>query len=190
MVKRCFLQFSAFVERQLIDVPPPECDVTSPHCPANDLKYYSSSLFFSVYRHLGIEIFKRRKVFAPSRSKRPSAEYYRFGSRILLLPSSQVFITYFIAFDGLKPVTYKIGKSVIVAAHGNSLRALVKYLDNIPEDVIAELNIPTGAPLVYTLDENLKPIPHKDSIAPLQGYYLGNQDEIRARILGVKNQTK
>lgn len=80
----------------------------------------------------------------------------------------------------------KSGKNVVIAAHGNSLRALVKYLDNIPEDVIAELNIPTGAPLVYTLDENLKPIPHRDAIAPLQGRYLGNQEDIRARILGVK----
>jgi len=55
----------------------------------------------------------------------------------------------------------KSGKRVIIAAHGNSLRALVKYLDNIPENDIAELNIPTGVPLVYTLDANLKPIPHK-----------------------------
>ena len=45
---------------------------------------------------------------------------------------------------------------------------VVKYLDNIPDDVITELNIPTGAPLVYYLDENLKPIPHPDAIAPLQ----------------------
>lgn len=52
-------------------------------------------------------------------------------------------------------------------ALGNSLRALVKYLDNIPEDVIAGLNIPTGVPLVYNLDENLQPIPHPDAIAPL-----------------------
>ena len=84
----------------------------------------------------------------------------------------------------------KSGKNVIIAAHGNSLRALVKYLDNIPEDDIAELNIPTGAPLVYELDDDLKPIPHPDAIAPLQGRYLGNQAEIRARIEGVKNQTK
>jgi 2,3-bisphosphoglycerate-dependent phosphoglycerate mutase len=78
----------------------------------------------------------------------------------------------------------------VIAAHGNSLRALVKHLDNIPEDVIAELNIPTAVPLVYDLDANLKPIPHKDAIKPLNGRYLGNQDEIRARIDGVKNQTK
>ncbi|MFN7917634.1 MAG: 2,3-diphosphoglycerate-dependent phosphoglycerate mutase [Vicinamibacterales bacterium] len=59
----------------------------------------------------------------------------------------------------------KSGKRVIVAAHGNSLRALVKYLDNISEADIVELNIPTGIPLVYELDENLKPIRH---------YYLGD----------------
>ena len=79
----------------------------------------------------------------------------------------------------------KSGKRVIIAAHGNSLRALVKYLDDIPESVIAELNIPTGAPLVYTLDENLKPIKNKDAISPLQGLYLGDLDNIRARIEGM-----
>lgn len=84
----------------------------------------------------------------------------------------------------------KSGKNVLVAAHGNSLRALVKHLDGISEEEITELNIPTGIPLVYHLDENLKPIAHKDSFAPLSGFYLGNQDEIRQRILGVKNQTK
>ena len=50
----------------------------------------------------------------------------------------------------------------------------MKYLDNIPDDVITELNIPTGAPLVYYLDENLKPIPHKDAIAPLQVRKISN----------------
>ena len=56
-----------------------------------------------------------------------------------------------------------------VAAHGNSLRALVKHLDGIPEDVITELNIPTATPLVYDLDADLKVVPHPDAIAPLQG---------------------
>lgn len=84
----------------------------------------------------------------------------------------------------------KAGKTVLIAAHGNSLRALVKHLDNIDEATIAELNIPTGTPLVYELDDNLKPIPQSGAIAPLQGRYLGNQDAIRARIEGVKNQTK
>ena len=85
--------------------------------------------------------------------------------------------------------TIKSGKKVVIAAHGNSLRSLVKFLDGISENEIAELNIPTGVPLVYDLDENLKPIPHKDSIAPLKGRYIGNQADIRARIEGVKAQT-
>lgn len=84
----------------------------------------------------------------------------------------------------------KQGKKVIIAAHGNSLRALVKHLDNIPEDIIAELNIPTGVPLVYYFDENLNPIPQKDAISPLQGKYIGDLEDIKARIQGVKNQTK
>ena len=84
----------------------------------------------------------------------------------------------------------KAGKNVIIAAHGNSLRALVKHLDNIGEDVIAELNIPTGTPLVYELDDDLKPIPQEGAFSPLSGRYLGDQDAIRARIEGVKNQTK
>mmetsp|Transcript_33197 Transcript_33197/g.69865 ORF Transcript_33197/g.69865 Transcript_33197/m.69865 type:complete len:288 (-) Transcript_33197:163-1026(-) len=84
----------------------------------------------------------------------------------------------------------KSGKDVIIAAHGNSLRALVKHLDNIGEDVIAELNIPTGTPLVYELDDDLKPIPQEGAFGPLSGRYLGDQDAIRARIEGVKNQTK
>lgn len=84
----------------------------------------------------------------------------------------------------------KSGKTVLIAAHGNSLRALVKHLDGIDESTIAELNIPTGTPLVYELDDNLRPIPQKGAISPLQGRYLGDQDAIRARIEGVKNQTK
>ena len=84
----------------------------------------------------------------------------------------------------------KAGKKVIIAAHGNTLRALVQYLDNISDEEICGLNIPTGVPLIYELDDDLKPIPHPDAIAPLQGRYLGNQEEVRARIEGVANQTK
>jgi len=84
----------------------------------------------------------------------------------------------------------KSGKNVIIAAHGNSLRALVKHLDNIDEETIAELNIPTGAPLVYELDDDLSVVPSSQGISPLRGRYLGDQDAIRARIEGVKNQTK
>jgi len=85
----------------------------------------------------------------------------------------------------------KEGKTVVIAAHGNSLRALVKYLDDISEDTIAGLNIPTGTPLVYQLDDELKVVPATEgAIAPLRGKYLGDIDAVRARIEGVKNQTK
>lgn len=73
----------------------------------------------------------------------------------------------------------KADRSVLIAAHGNSLRALVKYLDNISDAEISSLNIPTGVPLVYELDENLKPIRH---------YYLGDQVKIQASINAVANQ--
>jgi 2,3-bisphosphoglycerate-dependent phosphoglycerate mutase len=75
----------------------------------------------------------------------------------------------------------KSGKRVIVAAHGNSLRALVKYLDNVSDDDIINLNIPTGIPLVYELDDNLKPIKH---------YYLGDQEKIKAAMEAVAAQGK
>lgn len=83
----------------------------------------------------------------------------------------------------------KAGKKILIAAHGNSLRALVKHLDDISAEEICELNIPTGVPLIYELDENLKPIPHPDAIAPLKGRYLGDQEAIRARIGAVAAQT-
>lgn len=84
----------------------------------------------------------------------------------------------------------KAGKTVVIAAHGNSLRALVKHLDNISQEEILELNIPTGAPLVYELDDDFNVIPSDQALAPLRARYLGDQDAIRARIEGVKNQTK
>lgn len=73
------------------------------------------------------------------------------------------------------------GKKVIIAAHGNSLRALVKYLDNIPDKDILELNIPTGVPLSYTLDENMKPTGHR---------YLGDAEAIAKAQAAVANQGK
>jgi 2,3-bisphosphoglycerate-dependent phosphoglycerate mutase len=84
----------------------------------------------------------------------------------------------------------KSGTKLLIAAHGNTLRALVKHLDNISSEAITDLNIPTGIPLIYELDENLKPIPHPDAIYPLSGHYLGNQDEIKQRIGAVLAQTK
>lgn len=77
--------------------------------------------------------------------------------------------------------TLKKGKKVIIAAHGNSLRALVKYLDNISDEEIVKLNIPTGIPLIYELDDNLKPLKH---------YYLGDPEVIKKAIDSVAKQTK
>jgi 2,3-bisphosphoglycerate-dependent phosphoglycerate mutase len=77
--------------------------------------------------------------------------------------------------------TIKEGKRVIIAAHGNSIRALVKYLDNISDQDIVEVNIPTGIPLVYELDENLKPI---------NKYYLGDPEEVRKAMEAVAAQGK
>ncbi|KAK1749099.1 phosphoglycerate mutase (2,3-diphosphoglycerate-dependent) [Skeletonema marinoi] len=84
----------------------------------------------------------------------------------------------------------KAGKKILIAAHGNTLRALVKHLDGISEDEICGLNIPTGVPLVYELDDDLNVIPNENAIAPLRGLYLGNLEDVRARIEGVANQTK
>jgi len=73
------------------------------------------------------------------------------------------------------------GKRVIIAAHGNSLRALVKYLDDMSDEAIVKLNIPTGIPLIYELDEKLKPLKH---------YYLGDPEVIKKAVESVASQTK
>ena len=75
----------------------------------------------------------------------------------------------------------KAGKRIIIAAHGNSLRALVKYLDDLSEEAVLKLNIPTGMPLVYELDADLKPI---------KSYYLGDEEAVKAAMDAVANQGK
>jgi len=82
--------------------------------------------------------------------------------------------------DTIAPAV-KSGKRVLIAAHGNSLRALVKYLDHMSEQEIVELNIPTGIPLVYELDDDLKPIRH---------YYLGDPEAAAAAAAKVAAQSK
>ena len=77
--------------------------------------------------------------------------------------------------------TIKSGKRLLIVAHGNSIRAMVKYLDNISDAEIPELNIPTGIPLVYELDENLKPLQH---------FYLGDADAVAKAAAAVANQGK
>lgn len=73
----------------------------------------------------------------------------------------------------------KAGKRVLIAAHGNSLRALVKHLDGVSDDEIAQVNIPTGIPLIYELNDDLTPIRH---------YYLADEAKVKAAIEGVKKQ--
>ena len=75
----------------------------------------------------------------------------------------------------------KRGEKLLIAAHGNSLRALVKHLDHIPDDEIVELNIPTGIPLVYELDDDLHPITH---------YYLGDPEKAKAAAEAVAKQAE
>jgi len=75
----------------------------------------------------------------------------------------------------------KSGKRVIISAHGNSLRALVKYLDALSEEEVVNLDIPTGIPLIYELDDQLKPIKH---------YYLGDPEEVKKAIQAVADQGK
>lgn len=77
--------------------------------------------------------------------------------------------------------TIQSGKRVIIAAHGNSLRALIKYLDGISEQDIVGLNVPTGMPLVYELDENMQ---------PTNRYYLGDEEAVKAAMAAVANQGK
>jgi 2,3-bisphosphoglycerate-dependent phosphoglycerate mutase len=92
-----------------------------------------------------------------SQAERPSAESLK-DTVARFLPSWQ---------DSIVPML-RSGKRVLVVAHGNSLRALVKYLDDVSDDDIVKLNISTGIPLVYELDADLKPIRH---------YYLGDDTE-------------
>jgi len=75
----------------------------------------------------------------------------------------------------------KEGRRVLIAAHGNSLRALVKYLDQIPDEEIVGLNIPTGIPLIYELEDDLTPIRH---------YYLGDPDAVQKAVQAVADQLK
>ena len=84
-------------------------------------------------------------------------------------------------FENVIKKDMKAGKRVIIAAHGNSLRALVKYFDNMSKDEILGVNIPTGVPLVYEFDDKFKVI---------RKYYLGDQEALAAKMAAVANQGK
>jgi len=84
-------------------------------------------------------------------------------------------------WDAVVAPAIRGGRRVLVAAHGNSLRALVKHLDGIGDQEIVGLNIPTGIPLVYELDDSLRPVKH---------YYLGDPEEVARRVAAVSAQGK
>ena len=84
-------------------------------------------------------------------------------------------------FENVIKKDMQAGKRVIIAAHGNSLRALVKYFDNMSKEEILGVNIPTGVPLVYEFDDNFKVI---------KKYYLGDQEALAAKMAAVANQGK
>ena len=84
----------------------------------------------------------------------------------------------------------KRGKTVLVAAHGNSIRGILKYLDDISDEEITKLEIPTGVPLVYKVDKDMKPIKSELAVAPLTGYFLVDPEELKRKQEEVANQSK
>ncbi|NYE24742.1 2,3-diphosphoglycerate-dependent phosphoglycerate mutase [Pigmentiphaga litoralis] len=135
-------------------------------------------------------IWRRAYAIAPNPLDIDDERHPRFDPRYSALSAAELPATECLKDTVERVVPYwnesiapaiKAGKRVLIAAHGNSLRALIKHLDNVSDDEIVGLNIPTAQPLVYELDENLKPIKH---------YYLGNADEIAAAMAAVAAQGK
>jgi len=123
-------------------------------------------------------------ALTPDDDRRPSRDprYAGLDPRVLPLTESlKDTVARFLPYwhESIAPAI-RSGKRVIIAAHGNSLRALVKYLDDVPDADIVELNIPTGIPLVYELNDDLTPIRH---------YYLGDPAAAAAAAARVANQT-
>jgi len=146
-----------------------------------------------------VQIWRRSYATPPPDVEEDSEHFPGNDVRYKDVPADQLPRGESLAMTGERVIDYweeviskelKAGKRVLIAAHGNSLRALVKHLDDISEEDIVGLNIPTGVPLVYKLDENLKPIKQDFNIEPLSGFYLGDQEEVMQRIAGVAAQTE
>ncbi|NYT37560.1 2,3-diphosphoglycerate-dependent phosphoglycerate mutase [Allopusillimonas soli] len=135
-------------------------------------------------------IWRRAYAIAPEPMSADDPRHPRFDPRYAKVPADQLpateclkdTVARVLPFwnDSIAPAV-RAGRRVLVSAHGNSLRALIKHLDNVSDDDIAQVNIPTGQPLVYELDESLKPLRH---------YYLGDPAEIEAAMAAVANQGK
>jgi 2,3-bisphosphoglycerate-dependent phosphoglycerate mutase len=135
-----------------------------------------------------VKIWRRAYAIAPPPLDRDDERHPSRDPRYTNLPSSELpeteslkdTVARFLPYwnESIAP-QIKAGRRVMIAAHGNSLRALVKYLDSISDDAIVELNIPTGIPLVYELDTDLKPI---------KSYYLGNAEVAKNAAAAVAKQ--
>lgn len=135
-------------------------------------------------------IWRRAYAIAPEPLALDDERHPRFDSRYAKIPADQLpateclkdTVARVLPFwnDSIAPAI-RSGRNVLIAAHGNSLRALIKHLDNVSDDDIVNLNIPTGQPLVYELDDDLRPIRH---------YYLGDAAEIEAAMAAVAAQGK
>lgn len=133
----------------------------------------------------------RRSYATPPPALTPDDERYpgldrRYASlskeKLPLTESLKETVARFVPYwEGTIAPDVKAGRRVLVAAHGNSLRALVKHLDGLSEEAILKLNIPTGVPLVYHLDETLKPV---------KSFYLGDAEAVAAKAAAVANQGK
>lgn len=137
-----------------------------------------------------VKIWRRSYDVPPPPLKPDDSRHPRFDRRYASLTPGQLPATESLKITLERVLPYwnstlapeiRSGKRLLVVAHGNSIRALVKYLDNISESEITELNIPTGLPLVYELDKELKPI---------KNYYLGDPAEAAQKAAAVANQGK
>ena len=135
-------------------------------------------------------VWRRAYAIAPEPLDIDDPRHPRFDSRYAKIPADQLPATECLQDTVARVLPFwnesiapaiRAGRRVLIAAHGNSLRALIKHLDNISDDDIVNLNIPTGQPLVYELDEALRPIRH---------YYLGDAAEIEAAMAAVAAQGK
>lgn len=133
---------------------------------------------------------RRAYAIAPEPLSEDDPRHPRFDARYRRVPASELPATECLrdTVDRVVPFwnesiapAIRSGRRVLVSAHGNSLRALIKHLDGISDEDIIGLNIPTGQPLVYELDDELRPLRH---------YYLGDEDQIRAAMQAVANQGK
>ncbi|OZI72016.1 2,3-diphosphoglycerate-dependent phosphoglycerate mutase [Bordetella genomosp. 12] len=135
-------------------------------------------------------IWRRAYAIAPEPLDLDDPRHPRFDSRYAKIPAEQLPATECLQDTVARVLPFwnesiapaiRSGRRVLIAAHGNSLRALIKHLDNVSDADIVGINIPTGQPLVYELDENLRPIRH---------YYLGDAAEIEAAMAAVAAQGK